>query len=132
MTKDVVGSNSFEQFNTAKFYEAGQKMTIIDPFTGQDTEHWILVASRMSRAYNKSFYKAITKNNRELQMRGSSEEVDTSDAVTAGLCASIKGWSFEEPCTQENIAKFLEVAMDVKEQLLLFIAVRENFFPKKT
>lgn len=101
-------SKSFAKYETRKTINKGARLELADPTTGEATGDWLKIRYSLADDY------AMAR-----------EEVERSDAITGAqdsgsvertaryLAPLIADWSFDEPCTPENVFEFLCIAPHV-------------------
>lgn len=120
--------NPMDLFRTRDKANAGIKLPLMDPATGKDTEHWLTILSVDSDAYQQANTKA---------MRQSSviQAMETEEAKAAAInsnsldiiVALVQGWSFDTPCTPENVRQFLIDAPQIRGAINLMATDRALF-----
>lgn len=115
-------------FYTAERAAAGIKLPLSDPL-GRKTKHWLRVIGTDSEEFR--IYDSATKR---IAVEIASLEDDTERAkatmkMTRDLVARlVKEWSFEEPCTHENVVKFFEKAPQIQRSVDAAAASRSLFY----
>jgi len=117
-----------DQFKTREKANEGEVVYLADPATGEKTEHWIRVLSQWS----DSFQEAKAEAQREAYKRslGLSDEEAVkikNEQLTAALVAD---WSFEQPCTMDNVVAFLREAPQIQDQVDRVGSHDARFFSK--
>lgn len=130
-----------ERFLTRQKANAGVKLPLYDPATGEETEHWLMLIGRDSdacrlgeleddRSLRKRYADVDSKD--KAAMRKVQEEVDKEgpDRVREKIARLVVDWSWrdEEPCTKENVIAFLREAPQVAEAIDAFTSNRASFF----
>lgn len=118
---------SMEMFFTRGNANKGIKLPLYAP-DGTKTDHWVRILGIDSDVYRSVEHEERRK---ALTLRGKSpEEIsqameESSDRI---LSALVVGWSFDEPCTEENKIRFLREAPQIAEQINKFSGDRRLFF----
>ena len=101
-------SKSFAKYETRKTINKGARLELADPTTGEATGDWLKIRYSLADDYAKA-----------------REEVERNDAITGAqdsgsvertaryLTPLVADWSFDEPCTPENVFEFLCLAPHV-------------------
>ncbi len=120
--------SDMDQFKTREAANEGQIMYLADPATGEKTEHWMRVLSQWSDAFQEA--KAEAQREAYKRSLGLSDEEAVrikQDQLTAALVAE---WSFDQPCTLDNVAAFLREAPQIRDQVDLIGSQDSRFFSK--
>ena len=107
-----------QDFFTRKESDQGVKFPLEAP-DGSKTNEWLLVAGAESFRYEKAYRDTV-----KATLAGS-DSAEQGDILLSSLVIS---WSFEQPCTQDNVATFLKNSPYIKVSLDRFVVNRANFF----
>jgi hypothetical protein len=103
------------RFHTRQPGNEGARVALYDPVTGEDTGDWITIRSTDSDAYHLANTKAMRSLPEIQAMKDEEARVaavrDVSFDIVTALVAD---WSFDEPCTTENVKQFLQEAPQIK------------------
>ena len=123
-----------EQFKIRNKANEGVKVPLVDPATGEETEHWLQIVSQYSDVYreeSKIQRRAVT----QAIIDGEKYKVDELK-MTAML---VKAWSFTEedgktpkPCTFQNVYDFLLEAPQLIDSIDLKAVSNKSFFAGKS
>lgn len=120
--------NSYHVFETKHKAETGITIPLVTP-EGHKTNHWIKVRSKLSHVYEKMKAEIGQKMVRDLAKgRHLIDQIDDDRKLVASL---VKEWSFDEPCTLEEVRKFLENAPQFKDEIEEVASDVKQFFEKK-
>jgi hypothetical protein len=118
-----------DQFYTRSTAEAGVKFELVTPL-GEKTSEYLMVLGIDSDAFKVSEIEA----KRKAMDISSSEESSMEQRleIERELVASlVTAWSFDEPCTPENVVKFFREAPQICAQVDKFAGNRAVYFAKK-
>lgn len=114
-----------KDFFTRARANAGLRLPLYDPDTGQETEHWIHILGRDSDTFRRA--EADSKRRLVEAVKGmdpgNKEAIDSAlkkagDDETLTLIASlVSGWSFDAPCTFEAVKEFLREAPQIADAI---------------
>lgn len=115
-------------FTRAKANE-GVDLPLLTP-SGETTEHWIKI-----RGVDSDAVKQYEAESRRRVFEAASNVTDKSifakmeeDEALGLLVALVMAWSFDEPCTPDNVRKFLREAPQIAEQINRLSTRRSLFF----
>lgn len=130
-----------ERFLTRQKANAGIKLPLYDPQTGEKTEHWLMVIGRDSdaarqadlesrREMRKRLADVNPKDKRAVEAVQSEIEQEAPARVLEQIAALVIDWSWsdEEPCTRENVIAFLKDAPQVADAIDSITSDRVSFF----
>lgn len=123
-------NDMMQQFFTREKANDGAKMPLQLP-DGTETKYWLLVRGIDSDAFRKANAAA---NQRLLHITEEEEkdpgkvEAIKEECKLSLIVALIAGWSFDMPCTEENVASFLKEAPYIRDGVDRFAANRKLFF----
>lgn len=128
-------------FLTRQTANDGVKLYLIDPRTGEETKHWLLVIGRDSdvsrkaeleaeRNLRKRFDGISPKDKAGIREVQEQIEREAPERVIEAIATLIIDWSWhdEEPCTRENVIAFLKDAPQIADQVDTFTSNRVLFF----
>ena len=114
-------------FRTRDKANTGIKLPLINPATGEETDQWLTIVSIDSDAYQKANTKAMrqaaTIQNMDDDTKAEAINANSLDIVTA----LVQDWSFESPCTPENVRQFLIDAPQIRGAINIMAADRALF-----
>lgn len=115
-------------FRTRDKANAGIKLPLINPTTGEETEHWLNIVSVDSDAYQKANTKAMRQSS---VIQSLDSEEAKADAVNTNsldiIVALVDGWSFDAPFTSESVRQFLVDAPQVRGAINIMATDRALF-----
>lgn len=123
---------SFRKHNTKTLANAGVKLILKDAH-GKDTEDWILVRGADSDAFQLAARKSRVATLDYLEKHGAearkteayiSFTVEENTRLQAHFVAD---WSFDEPCTVDNVVELFASAPGIAEQVDAFAGQRGKF-----
>lgn len=114
---------SMNRYKIRQQAQTPKRVNLRDPATGVETEDWLEIRSSLS----DEFIQARDETMQAVQSLNTSNPEERKKAV-AELQLNLKvalvsGWSFEEPCTPENVRDWLRDAPQVQ---MLILAVADN------
>lgn len=120
--------SDMDRYRTRAKANATKRVPLYDPATGKATEDWLEIRSSMSDAFKQAKNRALQEAS-EFAIEQSGENKDEALAmVQARMHASlVADWSFDLPCTEENVAEFLFDSPHVTA-LVVGIADRGSLF----
>ena len=102
-------------FFTREKANNGIKLPLVLP-TGEPTEHWLIVRSSDSDEFKKA--EALA-NRKLLQLAKEPTQQELVDLSLENrldmLSVLVSGWSFDNPCTPENVRNFLQSAPQIAD-----------------
>ena len=115
-------------FRTRDKANAGMRINLPHPVTGEDTEHWVKVLSIDSDAYQKANTIAMRKATSIQLMDSDSERADAINDNSLDIIASlVVEWSFDAECTFKNVRQFLVDAPQIRSIINTKAADRAAF-----
>lgn len=119
---------SMEQFFTRQRASEGKKFPLTAP-DGTKTEHWLLIrgvdSDEFQRAEHLARREALKVNEIESMEDKAVFQMETERKTIASLVAD---WSFDQPCTPDNVVKFFKEAPQIQEMVSLLSVRRSIFF----
>lgn len=115
------------QFFTRDAANAGVRMPLSRP-DGTATEHWLQIRGIDSDAYQAA---SSASRQRLIAATSSPEKIEAMkpDEERVILVASlIAAWSFEQPCTPDNVCDFLRKAPQLVAEVDRIASNRRSFF----
>lgn len=125
-------TGSFRRYNTLEGANRGAQM-IIKGLDGKDTEDWIKVRGIDSDAFQKASRAMRREILAYLEDKGDGARVSdeylrfTFDQQRKLQASIVMEWSFDEPCTEENVIELFKSAPYIAEQVDAFSSKRERF-----
>ena len=118
-----------EQFHTRAKANEGRKLFLATP-NGEKTEHWLLILSQHSDKFRRARDTALQLRAKEIALIKDPEErrQRAQDELGAVQSALVADWSFEEPCTPENVQKFMREAPQIGDAIGRFAEDDAAFF----
>lgn len=123
-----------EEFFTRDKANEGVKIPLFHP-DGSATDHWLIVLGIDSDL----FRQAEAQSNRRLITAIKDGELDVKKLAEVELkerrsmvASLIVKWSFDKPCTPEEVEKFLEQAPQIQDQVDRLSTKRALFFGKSS
>lgn len=112
--------NPLSRFYTLEQSNTG-KVLYLTELDGTKSEDWLRVAGADSDLYEDG----LTAEREEL----SSDDVKRVKAASVRLYASlVLEWSFDLPCTKENVLELFMNSPFVRRQVIRFVDERQDFF----
>jgi len=115
-----------DDFNTTDRAEDGVKMDLLLP-NGEPSGEWVQVRSYLSPVAQKARYEAERKR-AEKGDKLTFEEGQRFEAESRA--ALVKAWSFDDPCTSDNVVPWLLKAQMVSQAIIVAATQDERFFGK--
>lgn len=114
-----------KDFFTRARANVGIRLPLYDPYTGQETEHWIHILGRDSDTFRRA--EADSKRRLVEAVKGvdpgnkaaidSALEKASDDETLALLASLVSEWSFDAPCTLEAVKEFLREAPQIADAI---------------
>ena len=117
-----------EAFFTRKRANEGVKLQLAQP-DGTETDHWVQI-----RGVDSDEFKRAEADARRsaLQLAGLKDESELRKRINEDklelLAALVIAWSFNAPCTKENVINFLREAPQIGDEIDRLAARRSLFF----
>jgi hypothetical protein len=112
--KSPTPDDPMDLFRTRDSANTGIKLELVNPIDGKPTEHWIQIAGIDSDVY----HKANTRAMRQIATLGEVSEDERHAAISAGsldiIASLVLDWSFDKPCTPDNVREFLLSAPQIR------------------
>lgn len=119
------------KYFTRKRSNEGVKMPILSP-AGKDEGEWFRVLGTESTV----FKAAIVEKDRRLveiaQLTADQQEEAKAEMWTRLTAALVVGWSFDNPCTPEEVIELLNEDRDLATQVNTFVTDRGRFFGEES
>lgn len=112
-------------FFTRSAHSESQKMPLYTP-DGSATEHFLMIQGVYSDAFREK--------NTEVMRAAMSSDITQEDRENLRyelVSSLVTAWSFDQPCTIENVSRFLKEAPQIHDQISAFSSKSENFCEKK-
>lgn len=122
------GVDPMESFFTADKAAEGIRLPLTDP-TGRPTDHWLHIIGVDCDEFKLADTAA---KRRAVELSAIEDETERDKAimeVTRNLTAKlVKGWSFDQPCTFENVVAFFKRAPQIQRAVDVAATSRRLFF----
>lgn len=128
--------SAMDQFKTRDKANDGVKIDLLAP-DGSRTDHWIVVRSQLSDSFRAAYKSALQEAARvaaEIAPGAKPEQGQQAfadvirDRLIDCQAALVASWSFDEPCTVENVRQFLIDAPQIADQVDRVAASNARFF----
>ena len=120
-----------KEFYTRQVANEGVKLPLYLP-DGKASEHWITVRGIDSDHFRTAESVAKRKAVEIAQLQTDQERAEAvREAELLCISALVAGWSFEEPCDEDNVVNLLREAPQIADMINRFSARRAEFFTKK-
>lgn len=106
------------------------KVFLVDPATGEHTEDWVEVRSSLSDEFMEARDAAMRAVQGVVTPDKAQRKAEVGEIQLEMKSSLVAGWSFEEPCTKENIIEFLREAPQIQQMLLNVADDSARFFSK--
>lgn len=117
-----------EQFFTRQKANEGKKLFLFEP-SGSKTEHYLKVLGIDSDSFKAAEVEAKRKSSELGMVKDNYERSVKWLEIQRELIAElVVDWSFEQPCTKENVINFLKEAPQIEEQINSYCGKRTLFF----
>ena len=111
-----------EAFFTRTKANKGVRIPLVLP-TGEETGEWLQVASIQSDVYRK-----VSTEERRKAVEAAMQKEDYEFDEIGINSALVIDWSFDEECTRENVAAFLEEAPQIADKINQVAMDNKRFF----
>jgi hypothetical protein len=119
---------SMESFFTRSAGNEGTRMPLYHPVTSEITDHWIHVLSVDSDAYHRANSIALRASATINTMKGAKKRAAAIEEQSLNIItALVAGWSFDKPCTPDNVKVFLREAPQIRNAINRVAADRSLF-----
>lgn len=106
-----------------------QRIYLLDPATGEQTEDWLDIVSSLSDAFRSARDTAMQEAGAMSAERDDDKRKDGIESAKRTMQASlVTAWSFDKPCTPENVAEFLREAPQVAALVIRVADDNARFF----
>lgn len=130
MDQDNATNLGIEDFFTRDFANDGLRLPLVLP-DGTPTPHWLDIRGIDSDAFCEeeadSFRRGMQLASEKDEAKRKLARKEEDLRVTATL---VKGWSFEKPCTADNVIALLRNAPQIKKQIEVAAYDRARFFKR--
>lgn len=127
-----MNKTTLEDFFTADKAEEGRKLPLYLP-DGTKTDHWMLVRGIDSASFKRAEAKAKREGAKLAGEGDADDKIETINELQRKCVASlVADWSFDIPCTEEEIVKLFEKAPQIEDAVNTFAARRTLFFAKES
>lgn len=130
-----------DAFFTREASNEGVKLPLNLP-SGKKTDEFLILYGIDSDVYltaveesNRALFNRIVQFKKDHQGEEPNEEEQRKISLEVAkenhvfkIASLVKGWSFDEPCTQENVRKLLTEAPYLVEAIEIACGTRQNFF----
>jgi len=115
---------SLADFNTRDRAEEGTRVDLLLP-NGSPSGEWVQVRSYMATVAQQARFDV----ERRRAEKGDKLSYDDTQRLEAeSRAALVKAWSFEDPCTPENVKAWLYNSQTVANQIMVVATQDERFF----
>ena len=91
-----------------------QRVFLFDPATSEQTDDWLDIVSSLSDSFRHARDAALHAAGEMSAERDDAKRKEGMEAIKRTMQAAlVVGWSFDKPCTPENVAAFLLEAPQV-------------------
>lgn len=124
--------NSFTKYNSVDGANAGARMKIADA-SGNETDDWLHLLGIDSDTFQKASKQmrrtmlAYMEKHNGAKMSDEGYNALTIEEQRRLQVVLVQDWSFEEPCTPENVLALFKAAPFIGEQVDNFAGKRERF-----
>ena len=108
-----------EEFYTRTKANEGVKLPLSTP-DGEKTDHWLMILGVDSDV----FREAESEAKRSLIQK----KADPKEAMLSVVASLVSDWSFDKPCTQEEVKAFLKEAPQIADAVDKVAGDRKLFF----
>jgi hypothetical protein len=123
-----MSSSSQAQFFTRERANSGIKIPLFLPGGGK-SEHWFMVRGVDSDHFRLAEAASRRRIVDVMQLKSEQEQLEAIEDEKRKLIAELVfGWSFEQPCTHENVVAFLREAPQIADSLDKLSGQRALFF----
>ena len=106
-----------------------QRIHLIDPATGEQTDDWLDIVSSLSDAFRKAHETALQEAGAMSAERDEAKRKDGIELAKRTMQSSlVAGWSFDSPCTPENVGAFLHEAPQIVAMIVNVADDNARFF----
>jgi hypothetical protein len=117
------------KYKTRARANEGVRVQLVDPSTGKAGDDWVEVVSSLSDAFRDARDKALQDAGETAAMGDDAKRKEAMAEVRASMHASlVRAWSFDEPCTPENVREFLKEAPQVSDAVTVAADDHRRFF----
>lgn len=123
---------SFKKLNTKRDFEGTTYVMVVN-YPGQgDTGETLTIRSRYSKEFREAEAKAMRQlSSMSMAAKGKALDADVmKDINDRSFATLVADWSFEEPCTIENVLEFLEANPQIFDEINSK-AAQDSLFLKK-
>jgi hypothetical protein len=105
-----------DAFKIRERANGGQRLplTLLD---GSATDHWLHIRSQWSDAFRQARDAALQEAAKLAQGGEALLQATLDESLLAVRAALVSDWSFSEPCTHDNVCRFLREAPQIAEQV---------------
>lgn len=123
---------TMEEFYTRNRANEGNKLPLYYP-DGRESEHWLIVRGIDSDHFRMAESAGRKKALEALQIESQQKRAEFARNVEVETIASlVAGWSFDMPCTPDNVVKFLHEAPQICDMVNRYAAKRTEFYKAKS
>lgn len=120
--------SNMDRYRTREKANIARRVPLYDPATGEATEDWLDVRSSMSDAFKRARAEALqAASDIAMDPDVAGREEALARVQSRMHAALVADWSFDVPCTEENVAEFLHDSPHVTS-LVVGIADRGALF----
>lgn len=127
-TSGGTNGSGMEQFFTHSKASAGVRLPLTDPL-GRPTDHWIHIIGTDSDEFRIKDSAAKRRAVEISAIEDDEERALATMAMTRDLIAHlVKSWSFDKPCTHENVVAFFKEAPQIQRSVDVAGSSRSLFY----
>lgn len=119
-----------DSFFVADEANDGEVLPLFTP-DGEKTEHWIKVLGIDSDSYRLAHTRLMRQARQHGDKTDDEKDVLTLDMMADLAASLVADWSFDQPCTQENVLAFLKKARQFVQPINELAGNRQLFFGLK-
>ncbi len=119
-------------FFTRTQSNAGAKLVLEDPLTGQPSNESLLVRGLESDRFREALAAKHRRNLEILTLPEAEQEAASMDAEYDLYVSLVAGWSFEEECSPEAVKQLFIEAPQIKLAVDRFAGNRANFLQERS
>lgn len=119
---------SMDQFKTRAKAQTPTRVHLVDPATGELTDHWVEIHSSLSDVFLAAREAAMQEVSLIASPVPAERKAQTAEIQLRMKSALLAGWSFEEEATEEAKMEFLREAPQVQLMVMSVADDHARFF----